>query len=55
MPQLNPNPWFSIMTSLWIIFLLIMQPKSSTTYFPNSPSHKTKPTLKPLSWSWPWT
>nr|YP_009991912.1 ATP synthase F0 subunit 8 [Nothocercus nigrocapillus]QNN84786.1 ATP synthase F0 subunit 8 [Nothocercus nigrocapillus] len=55
MPQLNPHPWFLIMISSWLIFLLIMQPKTSSAYLTNHPSSKTKPIHMPPSWSWPWT
>nr|YP_009990822.1 ATP synthase F0 subunit 8 [Crypturellus soui]QNN84175.1 ATP synthase F0 subunit 8 [Crypturellus soui] len=54
MPQLNPNPWFLIMFSSWLIFLLIMQPKASSMYLPNPPSNKTKPSKNLMSWPWPW-
>nr|AAK08569.1 ATPase subunit 8 [Crypturellus tataupa] len=55
MPQLNPYPWFMIMISSWLIFLLIMQPKFSSTYLPNPPSNKVKPVKKFTPWLWPWT
>nr|NP_115277.1 ATP synthase F0 subunit 8 [Eudromia elegans]AAK08593.1 ATPase subunit 8 [Eudromia elegans]AAK53291.1 ATPase 8 [Eudromia elegans]QNS38478.1 ATP synthase F0 subunit 8 [Eudromia elegans] len=55
MPQLNPNPWFLIMASSWLIFLLIMQPKLASFNPTNPPSNKTQSTKQPLPWSWPWT
>nr|YP_009991899.1 ATP synthase F0 subunit 8 [Nothocercus julius]QNN84773.1 ATP synthase F0 subunit 8 [Nothocercus julius] len=55
MPQLNPYPWFFIMVLSWLIFLLIMQPKTSSINLTNLPSSKTKSLHKPLSWAWPWT
>nr|YP_009363463.1 ATPase subunit 8 [Merops viridis]AOS52800.1 ATPase subunit 8 [Merops viridis] len=55
MPQLNPNPWFLIMLTSWLIWLLILQPKllSFTTH--NPPINKPSTTLKTSSWPWPWT
>nr|YP_009990835.1 ATP synthase F0 subunit 8 [Crypturellus undulatus]QNN84188.1 ATP synthase F0 subunit 8 [Crypturellus undulatus] len=55
MPQLNPSPWFLIMLSSWLILLLIVQPKSSSTYLPNPPLNKTHSTKTPTPWPWPWT
>nr|YP_003587296.1 ATP synthase F0 subunit 8 [Otis tarda]ACN29666.1 ATP8 [Otis tarda] len=55
MPQLNPNPWFSIMLMTWLTFSLIIQPKLLHFTSPNPPSNMTPPTTKTASWSWPWT
>nr|AYN73533.1 ATP synthase F0 subunit 8 [Merops nubicus]QOD97338.1 ATP synthase F0 subunit 8 [Merops nubicus] len=55
MPQLNPNPWFLIMLSSWLIWLLILQPKLLTFTTFNPPINKPTTTLKTLSWPWPWT
>nr|YP_009115543.1 ATP synthase F0 subunit 8 [Phoebastria nigripes]AID69860.1 ATP synthase F0 subunit 8 [Phoebastria nigripes] len=55
MPQLNPNPWFLIMLTSWMIFSLIIQPKLSSFTPTNSPSNKTSITTKTSPWHWPWT
>nr|AYN73456.1 ATP synthase F0 subunit 8 [Chloroceryle aenea] len=55
MPQLNPNPWFSIMLLSWITFSLILQPKISMFTPTNPPLNKTHTTTKTTPWTWPWT
>nr|YP_009991964.1 ATP synthase F0 subunit 8 [Steatornis caripensis]QNN84864.1 ATP synthase F0 subunit 8 [Steatornis caripensis] len=55
MPQLNPNPWFFIMLSSWLTFLMIIQPKLLTFIPTNSPSNKATTTTKTSPWPWPWT
>nr|YP_010235115.1 ATP synthase F0 subunit 8 [Streptopelia tranquebarica]QTC30687.1 ATP synthase F0 subunit 8 [Streptopelia tranquebarica] len=55
MPQLNPNPWFSIMLLSWLTFSLIIQPKLLSFTPTNPPSSKTLITTKPTPWAWPWT
>nr|QLA48805.1 ATPase subunit 8 [Arborophila cambodiana] len=54
MPQLNPNPWFSIMLLTWFTFSLLIQPKLLSFTTTNAPSNKNTPT-KPTPWTWPWT
>nr|YP_007624518.1 ATP synthase F0 subunit 8 [Pucrasia macrolopha]ACR44447.1 ATP synthase F0 subunit 8 [Pucrasia macrolopha] len=54
MPQLNPNPWFTIMLLTWFTFSLIIQPKLLSFTSPNKPMNKPTAT-KPTPWTWPWT
>nr|YP_007624427.1 ATP synthase F0 subunit 8 [Antigone rubicunda]ACN53726.1 ATP synthase F0 subunit 8 [Antigone rubicunda] len=56
MPQLNPNPWFLIMLTSWLIFSLIIQPKLLPFTPTNSPSNlPTSTTItKTMPWTWPW-
>nr|QXU60272.1 ATP synthase F0 subunit 8 [Philortyx fasciatus] len=54
MPQLNPNPWFTILLLTWFSFSLLIQPKLLHLTPTNPPSNKTLPT-KPTPWTWPWT
>ncbi|YP_009473029.1 ATP synthase F0 subunit 8 (mitochondrion) [Phyllobates terribilis] len=53
MPQLDPSPWFFILLSSWMIFLLFSPTKISKHYFINDPNSKTSKGLN-KSWSWPW-
>nr|YP_002364472.1 ATP synthase F0 subunit 8 [Todiramphus sanctus vagans]ABY82546.1 ATP synthase subunit 8 [Todiramphus sanctus vagans] len=55
MPQLNPNPWFFIMTLSWLTFSLIIQPKISSFFSTNPPINKPHMTSKTTPWTWPWT
>nr|QNP08395.1 ATP synthase F0 subunit 8 [Cynoglossus melampetalus] len=53
MPQLNPNPWFLIWLSSWLIFLLTM-PQLITMFKPLNLPTKNQ-ILNPLDpWHWPW-
>nr|BBK07889.1 ATPase subunit 8 [Cynoglossus robustus]BBK07902.1 ATPase subunit 8 [Cynoglossus interruptus] len=53
MPQLNPNPWFLIWLSSWLIFLLTM-PSLIIMFKPLNLPAKSQ-TINPLnSWHWPW-
>nr|QHI42430.1 ATP synthase F0 subunit 8 [Strix aluco] len=54
MPQLNPNPWLSMMVTAWLVLSLIIQPKLLSFTSTNPPSHKTAPT-NTTPWTWPWT
>nr|YP_001936241.1 ATP synthase F0 subunit 8 [Syrmaticus soemmerringii ijimae]BAG16187.1 ATPase subunit 8 [Syrmaticus soemmerringii ijimae] len=54
MPQLNPNPWFTILILTWFTFSFLIQPKLLSFTPMNSPTNKTK-TMKPTPWAWPWT
>nr|WID86980.1 ATP synthase F0 subunit 8 [Anomaloglossus stepheni] len=54
MPQLDPSPWFFILSSSWTIFLVFSMLKPSKFIFLNDPtisSHKNN--NKPWSWPWP--
>nr|AAP32416.1 ATP synthase 8 [Amazona amazonica] len=55
MPQLNPNPWFSIMIMSWLTFSLILQPKMLSFTPTNTPTNKTPTTMKNKPWTWPWS
>nr|QHB74365.1 ATP synthase F0 subunit 8 [Lorius chlorocercus] len=55
MPQLNPNPWFSIMIMSWLTFSLIIQPKVLSFTPTNPPTNKTPTTTKNNPWTWPWS
>nr|QUJ18207.1 ATP synthase protein 8 [Acyrtops beryllinus] len=54
MPQLNPAPWFLILTFSWIIILTIVTPKIVTHITPNKPSIHESQQPKTNSWTWPW-
>nr|YP_010230754.1 ATP synthase F0 subunit 8 [Cacatua goffiniana]QSV10430.1 ATP synthase F0 subunit 8 [Cacatua goffiniana] len=54
MPQLNPNPWLSIMIMSWLTFSLIIQPKTLSFTPTNPPANKTAMTTKTSPWTWPW-
>nr|YP_009254334.1 ATP synthase F0 subunit 8 [Elusor macrurus]ANC73508.1 ATP synthase F0 subunit 8 [Elusor macrurus]QBX97461.1 ATP synthase F0 subunit 8 [Elusor macrurus] len=53
MPQLNPNPWLSILCTTWLIYI-ILQPKIKSHLTTNSIMNKPKKTKKE-TWTWPWT
>nr|YP_010890644.1 ATP synthase F0 subunit 8 [Amazona vinacea]WJK71625.1 ATP synthase F0 subunit 8 [Amazona vinacea] len=55
MPQLNPNPWFSIMIMSWLTFSLILQPKMLSFTPTNTPTNKAPTTTKNNPWIWPWS
>nr|YP_009443256.1 ATP synthase F0 subunit 8 [Mesoclemmys hogei]ATQ37390.1 ATP synthase F0 subunit 8 [Mesoclemmys hogei] len=53
MPQLNPDPWLSILGTTWLMYIILQSKiKSHTSTNPttNNPEKKLK---KP--WPWPWT
>nr|AJD83552.1 ATP synthase subunit 8 [Cynoglossus trigrammus] len=53
MPQLNPDPWFLIWLSTWLIFLLAIP--SMVMQFKPYNSITTNMAPKTLNhWSWPW-
>nr|YP_007316835.1 ATP synthase F0 subunit 8 [Telmatobius bolivianus]AEC33205.1 ATP synthase F0 subunit 8 [Telmatobius bolivianus] len=53
MPQLDPMPWFSILFSSWLIFLVLSPIKVSKYQHLNDPASKTFKGLN-KSWTWPW-
>nr|QOD97783.1 ATP synthase F0 subunit 8 [Scopus umbretta] len=55
MPQLNPHPWFLVMLTSWLTFLLIIQPKLTTFTSTNPPLNKPHTATKTTPWPWPWT
>nr|AOS51734.1 ATP synthase F0 subunit 8 [Exallias brevis]WNH20078.1 ATP synthase F0 subunit 8 [Exallias brevis] len=54
MPQLNPDPFFMILSLSWLTFLIIIPPKVSAHNFPNELSPTTAGEHKTDSWNWPW-
>nr|YP_009561233.1 ATP synthase F0 subunit 8 [Geochelone elegans]QAR49208.1 ATP synthase F0 subunit 8 [Geochelone elegans] len=54
MPQLNPDPWLLILSSTWLTYITILQPKISSYLTTNSPN-KNHETTNTNSWTWPWT
>nr|YP_010116877.1 ATP synthase F0 subunit 8 [Laterallus spilonota]QPL16998.1 ATP synthase F0 subunit 8 [Laterallus spilonota]UPI55234.1 ATP synthase F0 subunit 8 [Laterallus jamaicensis jamaicensis] len=55
MPQLNPHPWFYIMTISWLVLSLIIQPKILSFLPTNQVHNKPQTTTKTHPWIWPWT
>nr|YP_010381583.1 ATP synthase F0 subunit 8 [Sillago panhwari]UDL71945.1 ATP synthase F0 subunit 8 [Sillago panhwari] len=54
MPQLDPNPWFSLLIFTWIIFLIFLPPKVMAHTFPNDPAPQSAKKAKSDPWAWPW-
>ncbi|NP_008768.1 ATP synthase F0 subunit 8 (mitochondrion) [Chelonia mydas] len=54
MPQLNPAPWFMILSSTWLIYTIILQPKILSHLPTNNPTNKNNK-INTNSWTWPWT
>nr|YP_783978.1 ATP synthase F0 subunit 8 [Galaxiella nigrostriata]BAF34220.1 ATPase subunits 8 [Galaxiella nigrostriata] len=54
MPQLNPSPWFIILTFSWLVLLTVIPPKVLGHTFPNEPTTQNTHKPKPGSWYWPW-
>nr|YP_009311116.1 ATP synthase F0 subunit 8 [Garra congoensis]BAV69720.1 ATPase subunit 8 [Garra congoensis] len=54
MPQLNPNPWFAILTFSWLIFLIIIPAKILNHTSPNEPNLMNAEKHKTESWDWSW-
>nr|YP_009024638.1 ATP synthase F0 subunit 8 [Selar crumenophthalmus]AHN13420.1 ATP synthase F0 subunit 8 [Selar crumenophthalmus] len=54
MPQLNPAPWFAILTFSWLIFLTVIPPKVMAHTFPNEPAPQSTGKPKAEPWTWPW-
>nr|YP_010152693.1 ATP synthase F0 subunit 8 [Inpaichthys kerri]QQW50122.1 ATP synthase F0 subunit 8 [Inpaichthys kerri] len=54
MPQLLPNPWFYVLLTSWLIFLIFIPSKIMKHYFSNEPEAVSS--LKPgvEAWSWTW-
>nr|YP_009473003.1 ATP synthase F0 subunit 8 [Melanophryniscus moreirae]ASV64489.1 ATP synthase F0 subunit 8 [Melanophryniscus moreirae] len=54
MPQLDPTPWFLVLSSTWMIFILFSPVKVSKYHSLNDPLLKTYKGLnKPWHWPWP--
>nr|YP_010957060.1 ATP synthase F0 subunit 8 [Naucrates ductor]WMY90322.1 ATP synthase F0 subunit 8 [Naucrates ductor] len=54
MPQLNPAPWFAILTFSWLVFLIVIPPKVTAHNFPNEPTPQSTEKPKATPWTWPW-
>nr|NP_740066.1 ATP synthase F0 subunit 8 [Caranx melampygus]YP_009234291.1 ATP synthase F0 subunit 8 [Caranx tille]YP_010172991.1 ATP synthase F0 subunit 8 [Caranx crysos]WNH17165.1 ATP synthase F0 subunit 8 [Caranx sexfasciatus]WNH19479.1 ATP synthase F0 subunit 8 [Caranx caballus]AHA41592.1 ATP synthase F0 subunit 8 [Caranx melampygus]AMB65159.1 ATP synthase F0 subunit 8 [Caranx tille]QSH90817.1 ATP synthase F0 subunit 8 [Caranx crysos] len=54
MPQLNPAPWFAILTFSWLIFLTVLPSKVMSHTYPNEPTPQSTEKPKTEAWSWPW-
>nr|YP_009408788.1 ATP synthase F0 subunit 8 [Eurycea cirrigera]ASK85746.1 ATP synthase F0 subunit 8 [Eurycea cirrigera]ASS30848.1 ATP synthase F0 subunit 8 [Eurycea cirrigera] len=54
MPQLNPNPWFSIFFMSWLVYLVIVLLKTNNLKMFNEPTQDIIKN-KPQPWYWPWT
>nr|BCO16559.1 ATPase subunit 8 [Diplodactylus vittatus] len=53
MPQLNPAPWFFTFLISWMILIILLTPKLSTTHLLAQP--KLKLAAQPANpWTWPW-
>nr|ADB06501.1 ATPase subunit 8 [Sacalia quadriocellata]QKE47568.1 ATP synthase F0 subunit 8 [Sacalia quadriocellata] len=55
MPQLNLDPWFLILSSTWLVYTMILQPKISSYSPMNNPVNKDNKTTNTNPWNWPWT
>nr|YP_003587425.1 ATP synthase F0 subunit 8 [Apalone ferox]ACO83388.1 ATPase subunit 8 [Apalone ferox]AEC04372.1 ATPase subunit 8 [Pelochelys cantorii]ARR28341.1 ATPase subunit 8 [Apalone ferox] len=53
MPQLNPNPWLSILLITWLTYITIYQPKITSFLQTNSITHNYKHS-NTNPWNWPW-
>nr|CAI84808.1 ATPase subunit 8 [Lampetra fluviatilis] len=54
MPQLEPAPWFFMLTVSWLIILLLIMPtimfyQTQNTVFVQQATKPKQPT-----WTWPW-
>nr|YP_009348531.1 ATPase subunit 8 [Enteromius pobeguini]BAW87824.1 ATPase subunit 8 [Enteromius pobeguini] len=54
MPQLNPDPWFAILTFSWLIFLTIIPTKVLNFTSPNEPAPVSAEKHKTEYWNWSW-
>nr|YP_448859.1 ATP synthase F0 subunit 8 [Testudo horsfieldii]AAY62476.1 ATP synthase F0 subunit 8 [Testudo horsfieldii] len=56
MPQLNPDPWFLVLSSTWLTYAIILQPKISSYLPTNTPNkNKNNKIINTKPWTWPWT
>nr|YP_448846.1 ATP synthase F0 subunit 8 [Indotestudo forstenii]AAY62463.1 ATP synthase F0 subunit 8 [Indotestudo forstenii] len=57
MPQLNPDPWFLVLSSTWLTYTIILQPKISSYLPTNTPTknNKNNKITNTKPWTWPWT
>ncbi|YP_009944887.1 ATP synthase F0 subunit 8 (mitochondrion) [Chelonoidis abingdonii] len=54
MPQLNPDPWLLVLSSTWLTYIIILQPKISS-YLPMNTPNKNHKIANMNPWTWPWT
>nr|QDX07544.1 ATP synthase F0 subunit 8 [Callopanchax toddi] len=54
MPQLNPAPWFFIMVTSWLVFLMLVMPKVLAHPVYNDLCTKSTKKMEMTPWSWPW-
>nr|AGN71106.1 ATP synthase F0 subunit 8 [Cophixalus sp. TNHC 54754]AVP25551.1 ATP synthase subunit 8 [Hylophorbus sp. TNHC-GDC 31221] len=55
MPQLTPAPWFFILISFWLIFILLSPQKILHHILLSDPLIKPIKTQHPnWTWTWPW-
>ncbi|NP_008152.1 ATP synthase F0 subunit 8 (mitochondrion) [Petromyzon marinus] len=54
MPQLDPAPWFSMLTVSWLIIFLLIMP--TILFYQPQNTISTKQVTKPKqsTWTWPW-
>nr|ADW93254.1 ATPase 8 [Brachymeles apus] len=54
MPQLNPAPWFLILTLSWVVLLLLFHTKILMMTPYNNPTTPDLTTHQTTHWNWPW-
>nr|YP_009182783.1 ATP synthase F0 subunit 8 [Austrolebias charrua]AKL82656.1 ATP synthase subunit 8 [Austrolebias charrua] len=54
MPQLNPSPWFLILSFAWLTFLLLAPSKILTHAYPFQPVLKNMKKFNVAPWNWLW-
>nr|YP_009034366.1 ATP synthase F0 subunit 8 [Solenostomus paradoxus]BAO84697.1 ATPase subunit 8 [Solenostomus paradoxus] len=54
MPQLNPSPWFMILLTSWLVFLVFMPLKVLSHSFNPQLSPQTRKDPVSKHWAWPW-
>nr|WNH21248.1 ATP synthase F0 subunit 8 [Bryaninops yongei] len=54
MPQLDPAPWFNILVFSWLVFSIIVFPKTLKFTFTNNLTSQcvSAPHVKPWTWVW---
>nr|YP_002586781.1 ATP synthase F0 subunit 8 [Eutaeniophorus festivus]YP_002586807.1 ATP synthase F0 subunit 8 [Ataxolepis apus]BAH15276.1 ATPase subunit 8 [Eutaeniophorus festivus]BAH15302.1 ATPase subunit 8 [Ataxolepis apus] len=54
MPQLNPEPWLTILIFSWLMFLILVPFKVLAHTFPNEHQAQDKKESVTEPWNWPW-
>nr|YP_002860202.1 ATP synthase F0 subunit 8 [Fejervarya cancrivora]ACD49887.1 ATP synthase F0 subunit 8 [Fejervarya cancrivora] len=54
MPQLLPDPWFTIFIFTWAIFIIAAPMKIASYEFPKDPTPIAPKTLPSPAWTWKW-